>query len=239
MNRGISAQDDTAYYQFLLKLGVIRAQTWGERWDLWRATHGAQAVPRMIPAATRSARSGSSTGSGPIRAAMVKAKLPFLASASSDLDEGFAPTLVSAYSADADGESDGDGDGDDENGSRHSRSLVGYTPSASEQSFLPPARTSTPTIHQPRARRYITPTPPPYSETESIVIDDGLATPRARPRGLIDVDASDMEEQLILEQETLREMERRADDFYRTGLIGRCWDRWIQTNDWVQVGQLP
>ncbi len=37
------------------------------------------------------------------------------------------------------------------------------------------------------------------------------------------------------EEEVVREMERRADQFYETGLVGRCFDTWAQANDWVQV----
>ena len=56
---------------------------------------------------------------------------------------------------------------------------------------------------------------------------EGLSRPRARTRAL--------DEERILEDEVIREMERRADQFYETGLVGRCFDVWAQAHDWVQV----
>jgi protein SFI1 len=38
-----------------------------------------------------------------------------------------------------------------------------------------------------------------------------------------------------LDADAMRELKRRADEFYETGLRGRCWDVWAQANDWVQV----
>lgn len=137
-----------------------------------------------------------------------------------------------------------------------SRSLVGYTPSQSLDydydlvSLIPPVRTSTPIFAQEHHHRHApehgygrsTPPLPPYSvsdASESVSMDhsgpmatgdwrDGSQTPRARSAVLQD-DAID--------QAVLAEMERRAVEFYETGLRGRCWDVWAQAHDWIQVGR--
>lgn len=223
---------DTAYYQFLLKLGVIRAATWGERWDLWRTTHlsmSAFGAPRHMHAASSPRVPLSS------KLAEVKRRVPFLASASSDLDEAYDRTY----------------DGDAESlvlsparasprkvlEQERSRSLVGYTPVSSfdldSLALDPPVRTSTPVFG--RSTQVPAQTPPPYSVSDvsdSLELDDGnsqliegLKTPR--PLGRLEVDD--------LDSAVLAELERRADEFYRTGLVGRCWDVWVQANDWVQV----
>lgn len=42
-------------------------------------------------------------------------------------------------------------------------------------------------------------------------------------------------EESDVDEVVLWEMERRADEFYETGLRGRCWDVWAAASDWVQV----
>jgi protein SFI1 len=233
LRSGIPPASDTAYYQFLLKLGVIRAATWGERWDLWRSSQG---IPFSSPIHT----SPKVPLSG--RLAEVRKKVPFLASASSDLDEAFDPTY----------------DGDEESlvlsplrpsprkEIGHSRSLVGYTPSSSFDLDLltlnPPIRTSTPVFGRP-AHHGVTQTPPPYSvsevdESRSFHLDendsrlvDGLETPRVTVRNWLEEEPEPDE----LDQKVVWEMERRADDFYHTGVLGRCWDVWVQANGWLLV----
>jgi protein SFI1 len=170
--------------------------------------------------------------------AEVKRRVPFLASASSDLDEAYDRTY------------DGDAESLVLSPSRpsprkvleqeRSRSLVGYTPVSSFDLDLltldAPVRTSTPvfgrsTSHVPAQ------TPPPYSvsdvsDSHSLELDDedsrlieGLKTPRPPVRLEVeDIDPA-----------VLAELERRADEFYHTGLVGRCWDVWVQSNDWVRV----
>jgi hypothetical protein len=81
---------------------------------------------------------------------------------------------------------------------------------------------------------------------------DGLATPRAASqqlpsRRLVDVASvssapyvtadldTEAEEEHLYQQESVREMERRAEEFYRTGLMGRCWDTWVQSFEWIKV----
>lgn len=251
----LSPANDTAYYQFLLKLQVIRAGTWGEKWDVWRATNLRQPVP-----GNRDRLSASPKLPNTSRLNDVRSRVPFLAGASSDLDEAFGDTSYSA-----DGESVASSEpavgyphrldsrkrrsaiqmqADEKH--HHSRSLVGYTPDPSlDVSHLSldllPARTSTPVNAQYRG---FGPTPPPYSVSETpvtpseqynlteedTILIEGLATPRASAR--------DWEEQQLLEEEVIREMERRADQFRETGLLGRCFDVWVQANDWIQVSLL-
>lgn len=229
---------------------MIRAGTWGEKWDLWRATHlhplDYKPLSPKVPKTTRLAD--------------VRARVPFLAGASSDLDDAFAEGETS-YSAD--GESAESRSPvrllrpsprkagyarqrrpfqaafDEED----SRSLVGYTPDQSLD-FSPtglglrPIRTSTPLFNNKAVvfESTVSATPPPYSASvtenfdlteEDGLLIQGLSTPKAGVRQL--------EEERKLEEEVVREMERRADQFYETGLLGRCFDVWAQANDWVQV----
>lgn len=238
---------------------MIRAGTWGEKWDLWRATQ----------LATSSGPPGVSPKVGMTpRLADVRAKVPFLAGASSDLDDAFGEGETS-YSADAESTTGSETPGrlsgptsrrvsytpftpgrnafdKREEGADDSRSLVGYTPDHSVDLSglgldLLPARTSTPIYahQQHRHAQAVHATPPPYSAsvsqsdigtqhydlTEELI--PGLVTPKARAR--------DWEEDRILEEEVIKEMERRADQFYETGLMGRCFDVWAQANDWIQV----
>jgi protein SFI1 len=149
-----------------------------------------------------------------------------LASASSDLDDGF----------EGDGESVVDPQLRDSPRKglqrERGRSLVGHSPAQSLDydfaSLTAPIRTSTPVYARGRG----SPTLPPYSVSdvsETLDMDtegDDHGTPRAVNRQL------EVEE---LDADVMREMERRADEFYETGLRGRCWDVWAQASDWVQV----
>ncbi|RSH91820.1 hypothetical protein EHS25_009190 [Saitozyma podzolica] len=222
---------DTAYYQFLLKLGVIRAATWGERWDLWRTTHlsmSAFGAPRHVHAASSPKVPLSS------KLAEVKRRVPFLASASSDLDEAYDRT----YDGDAESLVLSPARASPRKVLEHerSRSLVGYTPVSSfdldSLALDAPVRTSTPVFG--RSTHVPAQTPPPYSVSDvsdSLELDDedsqlieGLKTPRP----LVRLDVED------LDPAVLAELEKRADEFYHTGLVGRCWDVWVQANDWVR-----
>ena len=227
---------DTTYYQILLKLGVIRAPTYGERWEQWQAIHSI---------AVRSGDKPKRSRSDSRRTADIRARVPFLASASSDLDDGYM-----------DGEADDAGGGSVMIQTRpsprkelakedHSRSLVGYTPNQSVEydvnTLHPPIRTSTPVYAQEQGYGRSTPTLPPYSVSEvSRSIDEmdhqlveGMHTPRASQVPWL---GSKQE----VEDAVIREMERRADDFYQTGMMGRCWDVWYRASDWMQVsGSTP
>ncbi|RXK36991.1 hypothetical protein M231_05755 [Tremella mesenterica] len=234
-DHGITPSADTAYYGFLLKVGNIRAATWGERWDLWRAAHKPVKPTYSPPSPTRQS----------IRIphlSDVKSRLPFLASASSDLDEGFLPDT-----------SDTGGDQSFIKSIRpsprkilardyaKSRSLVGYTPSQSIDydtiTLDPPVRTSTP-VHAQEGR--ISPALPPYSASDiSVELDvtgassefftqtgyeDRAQTPKPQPK----------RQERVLSQALVNALEQRADHFYHTGLLGRCLDVWVQAHDWVQ-----
>jgi protein SFI1 len=225
---GLSSTTDSTYYHFLLKLGTIRATTWTEKWRIYKSTHpSAFPLKHIPPPDTPTTR--------PLRA-----RVPFLASASSDLDEGFAtpsdhneqyrhPTRPSPRKV-----------------VERSRSLVGYTPTPSllddddesrfdTAEFDPPVRTSTPN----RAyRRSESPDLPPYSisdVSEALMDEDdtslleGPSTPKAYTRDLKDRHVWESEE----EQDG--ELERRADDFFATGLLGRCLDVWSHSATWIQA----
>ena len=234
---GLTASSDTAYYQFLLKLGVIRAPTWGEKWDLYKAKHTIHSAPKTA----RHHRNSSAD-------VKTRARVPFLAAASSDLDYGFQ---------------DGPDEDEDEEDIdhlkqvprsplrpyeqlRHARpSLVGLTPDQSRAydalTLNAPIRSSTPVRNEDDYSHIETSPPlPPYSVSdlsESLVPDDSLSqrdtqesedTPRGHFRPLtIDHQRWDKEEE--------EEMIMRADLFHRTGLMGRCWDVWFQAYRWVRV----
>lgn len=222
---GLSPSSDTVYYQFLLKLGVIRAPTWGERWDIWKAANTIGNRNHTSPRKNRDPATRSSS-------AAIKARLPFLASASSDLDEGF----------------DGDGESAVEDATRASprkqlyqdqtKSIVGHSPMSSvDYDFITldtPIRTSTPV----RARGGKSPPLPPYTESDLSVTSrpaddpDGPSTPRAVDQRLR-ADDSDVGDEV--DEDVLWDMERKATEFYETGLRGRCWDVWTAASDWVQV----
>lgn len=185
--------------------------------------------------------------------------ITFLASASSDLDEGFEASL--------DDEADGDVAsllGLDRPSPRKaladrsgSRSLVGYTPDPSveydEITLNPPIRTSTPVYAQPRA--YSSHARP--ARAHASLSDSGDSTPDLPPYSVSDT--SQHHENLSLDQsygpvtptrphistateitvdrwdpKVQEDMERRADDFYKLGLAGRCWDVWTQSFNWVK-----
>lgn len=114
-----------------------------------------------------------------------------------------------------------------------SKTMVGHVPSPSSDydatTLDVPFRTSTPL----RGRGRSTPPLPPYSESDisvSSAIDrhhDEPSTPKAA--------VHDLESDVDFEDEDMQEMERQADQFYETGLRGRCWDVWAAASDWVQV----
>lgn len=195
---------------------MIRAPTWGERWDVWRSTHGIDLAPPPI-----------SPHPHPLRS-----RVPFLASASSDLDEGFA---------DSEAEQDSDVPLRESPRKAIHRSLVGYTPVQSDTDVTLPVRTSTPVSAQFNAYRErarsttVTPTPPPYSESDTSqhTLQSPISglTPRARNRFVTPKPpVFDIPE---LDPTVVRQMEAQADAFYRLGLLGRCWGDWFQAAEWI------
>ena len=199
---------------------MIRAPTWGERWDLWRAANAQEAVAAPIDEIPNSTSMG------------FRARVPFLASASSNLDEGFEPD-----------EDEPEGAADESvlaqirpsprkvlahaSRRRSSSSKVLWEKQYDGATLEPPLRSSTPVdgTHSPPL--------PPYSESEVSDV--------SRSGNLVDVSTdTTRSEQLAMEesiaQAVIEELERRADAFYRTGLLGRCWDIWGQATGWLQVG---
>lgn len=209
---GIHPSSDKAYYQFLLKLGMIRASTWGERWDVWRAQHDSAPPrpPRKAEAALR-------------RPNPMRARVPFLASASSDLDEGYAD------------ESDAHSDVQQRQSprkamaTRANRKLVGYTPvqsDADDDTFdVPqPIRTSTPVAVQTPHRDPKPTSPPTYSESEMETSQSVTVhfTPKPQ-RATAELDSA-----------VEAQMEAQADTFHRLGLLGRCFEVWLQSEEWIR-----
>lgn len=233
--RGIRPTDDKLYYQFMLKLSMIRAATWGERWDVWRSMHDE----------TRAA-SATAVSAGSKSASMnpLKSRVPFLASASSDLDEGFAD------------ESGAESEVPVRESPRknlrktletfRAQSLVGYTPSNSgEDDSLdlvgPPIRTSTPKrvrksagyhvyddfskFLEARRANSISPTPPTYEESVTYSPINPDRTLTATPKATEDVP--------YIHPRELRDLEFKADQFLRLGLMGRCFSTWYQSANWI------
>ncbi|WVR00234.1 hypothetical protein IAU59_007376 [Kwoniella sp. CBS 9459] len=212
---GISPTGDTAYYNFLLKVGVVKASTWGGKWSIWKATHhpysSQDAAANIdIHSDYGNAKTHSNSLFSPPTAriryndydrhlengissypdfqqhaiqpdsqsrsyhsslAEVKSRVPFLASASSDSDEGFADesarirdevqSEIAAYARPSPRkEMSKNRKERHHDGRLGSRSLVGYTPDHSFEndndndqeadlsSFMPPVRTSTPIFAQ-------------------------------------------------------------------------------------------
>lgn len=228
---GLSAATDAAYYQILLKLGVIRAPTYGERWDVWKATHSVPTVSHKRPRVSNP------------RTAEVRARVPFLASASSDLDEGFVEGETYDQNEKSLVRQARPSPRRELSKGEQSRSMVGYTPSQSIDydvvTFNPPMRTSTPVYVQEQGYGRSTPPLPPYSVSDvSVTLDqtdsqlvEGLQTPPAVRAGW----SAGKDE---LADAMVRELERRADEFCRTGLTGTCWDVWYRAERWIQVGLL-
>lgn len=233
--RGIRPSDDKLYYQFMLKLSMVRAATWGERWDVWRSMHDE----------TRAAAvSAASSTSKPRSMNPLKSRVPFLASASSDLDEGFAD------------ESGAESEAAVRESPRknlrktletfRAQSLVGYTPSNSgEEDSLdlvgPPIRTSTPRkarkssgyhvyddfskFLDTRRTSSLSPTPPTYEESVTYSPINPDRTLTATPKATDDV--------RYIHPRELRDLEFKADQFLRLGLMGRCFSTWYQSADWI------
>jgi len=223
--------------------------SWGEKWDLFQATQGAHQV-RVQPSPRR-ARAYAPSIARRLRAD--KTKLPFLASASSDLDEGFEPShegdiesllgLARESPRKAMGAT-----------KEHSRSLVGHTPSHSLDhafdalSMNPPIRTSTPVYAQYHHGSHVngddadadadteaetSPGLPPYSVSDvSHGLDTTMPSNPSTPRPRHFVLGPDMMEKW--DARTEREMEALADEFHRLGLMGRCLDVWSRAYDWIR-----
>ncbi|KAK8853170.1 hypothetical protein IAR55_003871 [Kwoniella newhampshirensis] len=263
---GISPTGDSAYYNFLLKVGVIKAATWGDKWDIWKATRSPNtlASSSKSPPVSHSLLSSVGGDTSKARSAQARARVPFLASASSDLDEGFAPEDAREDEVFAEGGSVidvlrpsprkaiGRKKGNDP------PTLAGY--GASDQSIdfdenlllsvNPPLRTSTPVFAQHAPYRPKEPNhggfPPAYSVSDvSQGLDEttadfsalGLVTPHGSPKASPSRSSASSWVDRIddLSLEGRREMEVKADTFYRFGLMGRCWQLWFKTSEWYRI----
>ncbi len=192
---------------------MIRARTWGERWDVWRSNNGINlAPPPMSP-----------------KLHPLKARVPFLASASSDLDEGFGVESEQGSEVGATGR-------ESPRKAMH-RSLVGFVPSEAGSDVTPPLRTSTPvaaqfSAYRERTRGPATPTPPPYTESDvsqtTLGSPIGGLTPRARNRFMPAKPAVDIPD---LDPTVVRQMEAQADAWYRITLLGRCCEWWFKASE--------
>lgn len=244
------------YYQFLLKLGVVRAPTWGERWDIWRDTHALEAgVPPRAPRVEETDRFKT-----------IKSRVPFLAGASSDLDDAYdRPYEGDEESVSSAGERAAEA-GHELSDAEVSTSLVGHTPSPSVASAMdlfdldPPARTSTPVQGRHRDHRdhltdHRSPMPLAQSETDELSnisatytvteeeleedsrLIEGISTPRGGNRSLDSSLAVHDDEVSELDPMLAWKLERQADEFLRTGLLGRCWEAWTAQTRWVLVSR--
>ncbi|WRT70280.1 uncharacterized protein IL334_007278 [Kwoniella shivajii] len=266
---GISPTNDSTYYGFLLKVGVIKAPTWGDKWTIWKSTlsnstsqpsHSSRSIEKDYGGSYDSYEGRSPISSYPqSQLPSLRARVPFLASASSDIDEGFAESVLDGsllqpnrpsprkelYKKDK------------------SRSLVGFTPDQSfvndpnqddELDFVQPIRTSTPVFRSPDYRRLnalegggggIHIDPPAYSASDiSQALEEttedfsalglGLSTPKQDKHEVFPqltwIDRIDE-----LSEDERRVMEKRANEFYKFGLLGRCWDMWFKTSEFYRV----
>lgn len=239
---GISATNDSVYYNFLLKVGVLKASTWGDKWDLWKSTRLNQTLPSSASVSHINQEDFGNKKSQKSFASShlpeVRKRVPFLASASSDLDEGYTGGEESEASIRASPRTQ-----------LAKKEIADYTPAETVDvtgedllSFDPPIRTSTPIFAQYPRSGY----PPDY--TASDVSQDleqateefstlGLSTPKAQTKQTLQtVSWVDRIDDLPLEMK--RQMEQKADTFYMYGLTWRCWNMWFKTSEWYRVSHL-
>lgn len=173
------------------------------------------------------------------RLSSVKERVPFLADAVSDGDE--------VYEAEDEEDARNFINALDQHpiDTEASRSIVGYTPNHSADSFHPPERTSTPVYSRSRqhSTRSSTPPLPPYTPSDASYITPVKHQPLRSSRHStlpIKLRVSREEEVRAAEEveAALLEMEGRAISFYQTGLVGRCWETWLRQADWVLVGTI-
>ncbi|OCF61161.1 hypothetical protein L486_00805 [Kwoniella mangroviensis CBS 10435] len=263
---GISETNDSLYYGFLLKLGNIKGPTWADKWKIWK-TNGSFRTNHSNSRSSLEEEEDGDTEEHVVddlhqddhsfsqsQLPGLRARVPFLASASSDLDEGFAPRRERSRIHEKGGHS--------RNGSR---SLVGYTPDQSFNGdnhtsdllvFDPPIRTSTPIGRSPKYQQHSSTNPPAYSDSISVsninqLVDQatedfsalglGFVTPKSKDRPIYSPEIPNEPERSwvdrineITEGER-KYMEKKADDYYNLGLMGRCWDMWFQTSEFYRV----
>ncbi|WVO21178.1 uncharacterized protein IAS62_002484 [Cryptococcus decagattii] len=236
---GISATNDSVYYNFLLKVGVIKAPTWGDKWDLWKGIRLNRTSPSSSSASLITQGDSSNSKSQQYFASSqlpeVRRRVPFLASASSDLDEGYTGGEESESSIKA-----------SPRAKVAKKGIANHTPAETVDvsgedslSFDPPIRTSTPVFAQYPRTGY----PPDY--TASDVSQDleqtieefsavDLSTPTAQTKQTLQtVSWVDLVDDLPLDAKS--QMEQKADTFYAYGLTWRCWNMWFKTSEWYRI----
>ncbi|ODN77665.1 hypothetical protein L202_04816 [Cryptococcus amylolentus CBS 6039] len=247
---GISPTNDSVYYNFLLKVGVIKAPTWGDKWDVWKAAHS-QTLPSFYSQqASGSYSSGTYTQPNKSYASSqlpeVRKRVPFLASASSDLDEGYTGGEESEVLASRPSprksmlQMEMDMERDKSSG-RYTPTQVDMTVEEDLISFDPPIRTSTPIYAQ---HQHYSRGPPAYTASDiSRALEDtadgfsalGLSTPKQRQREMDAPQTISWVDQIDeLSIESRRQMEEKADVFYNYGLLWRCWNMWFKTSEWYR-----
>ncbi|WVR07735.1 hypothetical protein IAU60_004778 [Kwoniella sp. DSM 27419] len=266
--RGISPTSDSVYYSFLLKVGVIKAQRWADKWAIWkeaRETVQAAGTPPRSPFGVSRSPATHLKAHSPLSSpgsrghssslAEVKSRVPFLTSASSDLDEGYDdnPPIIAQTGRDAGYNSFVHGRPSPRKEMHRSRreihrSMVGYTPDQSlvdrvDASFTPPMRTSTPVFARtPRYQQAGRPSAYSLSDVDQIVDQStedltalGLSTPKGSAIVLPSTSPTWYDRLEELPERDRRAMERKAGDFYALGLMGRCWDMWTKTSEFYRV----
>ncbi|WWC91644.1 uncharacterized protein L201_006590 [Kwoniella dendrophila CBS 6074] len=280
----ISPTNDSTYYGFLLKVGVIKAATWGDKWSIWKATHSTSIISPQESLlenenSIKTTELSSNRSFSKSQLPLLRARVPFLASASSDIDEGFAPSIKDDIHGNEKEDSYTE-EGSltlgnrpsprkelsrshssqsrnrmsyDSHRKNTSRSLVGYTPEQSFEitneslDFDPPMRTSTPIYRSPKYNnsRLINQNPPEYSVSDlSQTIEDfsalGLSTPKGKNTYSPKLPPLTSQSTWINKIDDISEgdrryMEKKADEFYKLGLMGRCWDMWFKTSEFYRV----
>ncbi|WVQ72636.1 hypothetical protein IAR50_002195 [Cryptococcus sp. DSM 104548] len=247
---GISPTDDSVYYNFLLKVGVIKAPTWGDKWDVWKAAHSHNLPSFQSHQASQSYSSSSYTQPSKSYASSqlpeVRKRVPFLASASSDLDEGYTgeeesellPSRPSPRKSMLGMEMEMERE---KSSGRYTPAQVDVTVEEDLMSFDPPIRTSTPIYAQ---HQHYSRGPPEYTASDiSRALEAthdglsalGLTTPRQRKRDIEAPQTISWVDQIDeLPLETRRQMEEKADVFYSYGLMWRCWNMWFKTSEWYR-----
>ncbi|WVN84972.1 uncharacterized protein L203_100109 [Cryptococcus depauperatus CBS 7841] len=240
---GISPTSDSTYYNFLLKIGVIKAPTWGDKWDLWKTAHTNGTFQPSF-ASDDETRSTSHKSFASSQLPEVRRRVPFLASASSDLDEGYTGEEESDVDIRPSPHKELPRNGIPEK--TVDDSVSGLTDMTGEDliSFDPPIRTSTPIYaqHYHRSPAYITSeTSHSFGQSDDTIISlekphsttprtQAAIAPRHKPQTLSWIDKID-----DFPFEARRALEEKADVFYRYGLLWRCWNMWFKTSEWYRI----
>lgn len=204
-----------------------RAPTWGEKWDVWRATHAELGQPNLPAAQAPRFKAAAQPKPHPMRS-----RVPFLAGAGSDLDEVGDDTDVHTSGAELAPQRTPP----PRTKVVKPRTIVGYSPSSSfteedTMGFPTSVRTSTPTSE----RRFL---PSQLRDRGQSSPTRGVSSADERHSSTTDFDVSPIKRQAAprlrdVDPATLRLMELRAETFLRLGLLGRTWSVWFEASDWI------